>query len=228
MTMYINKWQRLVLSLGSIVCFVRAFYIWQDDYSDSRPGTAFLAGVTLAVLALIRAREGEAALPFLDIPAVRKWQIIRGVAVVAGLAIIGVAFVALSPETTYDASVGIADAAADNVEMPAEEAIPADSSTARPLSYLEQAMREDKERQDAVIDPRAYLDEREQAYRRARARPVADPVADTLTRMKAERARRDSYEGLSALERAADAAEAAADEAEAEASAMTAPNTTQP
>lgn len=237
--MYINKWQRLVLSLGAIVCFVRAFYIWQDDHSDSRPGTAFLAGVTLAVLALIRPREGESVLPFLDILAVRKRQIINGVAVVAvlamiGLTIIGVAIVALEPEANY--------AAADKVEMPSEGAFPAGSSTAQPQSHLEQVIREDKQRQD-VLNAIALRerDERERAASRV-SRPAAeasvsdDPYVEiyqaqrrrSLKRMEAERARRDSYEGLSPLERAADAAEAAADEAQAEASALTTPNKKQP
>lgn len=61
-----NKWQRLILGLGAITCLGRAWFIWQEDPSEGRPGSAFLAGIILAAIALTRPRDGEEALPGVD------------------------------------------------------------------------------------------------------------------------------------------------------------------
>ena len=61
-----NKWQRLLVGIGAIACLGRAWFIWQGDPSEGRPGTAFLAGIVLAAIALTRPRDGEEALPGVD------------------------------------------------------------------------------------------------------------------------------------------------------------------
>lgn len=62
----VNKWQRLILGLGAVTCLGRAWFIWQEDPSEGRPGTAFLVGIVLAVVASTRSPDGEEALPGVD------------------------------------------------------------------------------------------------------------------------------------------------------------------
>lgn len=74
----LNKWQRLVLVIGASVSFLWSYGIWQDDPSDGRPGTAFLAGIVLALMALTPPPAEEEALPFVR-------QVLNHKRLVAGL-----------------------------------------------------------------------------------------------------------------------------------------------
>lgn len=118
-----NKWQRLVLVFGALAFLSRAFVLWNDD---DKPGTAFLVGLVLTVAALTRPREGDEILPFWN-RLTRSAGTHRSLLAISlgGLAIVVVGVtLGLSLKTSDYASE---EAAADTVEMPAEEAMPADA-----------------------------------------------------------------------------------------------------
>lgn len=110
----LNKWQRLVLVIGASVSFLWSYGIWQDDPSDGRPGTAFLAGIVLALMALTPPPAGEEALPFVR-------QVLNHKRLVAGILVLAVLLLVVGRFASSQKA--IESAAPDNVEMPAEEAM---------------------------------------------------------------------------------------------------------
>lgn len=60
----LNQWQRLIVIFGALACFARSYYLELGEGDSGHPGTAFLVGIALSVLALSPAKEGGAWLPF--------------------------------------------------------------------------------------------------------------------------------------------------------------------
>lgn len=117
---YINKWQRLVFGVGAIVCAFRSFSIWWNE--DGSPGSAFVAAIIMAAFALGPKKPGEEALPF----ATHIRENSRTLAIAATGLVVALVIIAwaVNRESDYAAE----EAAADTVEMPAEEALPTYSS----------------------------------------------------------------------------------------------------
>lgn len=116
MSFSINKWQRLILLVGSIGFFAHGVTIYLDEYSERSPTIPFSFFIVFAFLASGSKGEGEEALPF------QGWVLARRKLM---FALIG-AMIALSLALKLGlfAERRVAEEAqSDNVEMPAEEAI---------------------------------------------------------------------------------------------------------
>ncbi len=116
----LNHWQRLVVAAASIACLARALLIFLQAPVGGQPGAPFLVGVALAVVAFARPRPEERPWRLIEyLPDRRGRQTAIGVAALLGLAL-ALVFLLRTPQ----------DGAVDNVEMPAEEAMPSDAETA--------------------------------------------------------------------------------------------------
>ena len=128
----LNKWQRLVVAAASMACLARAWFIFHQDYAASRPGTAFITGIFLAVVALARPRHDEPSWPLIQqhpkgVPRVAFWV------VALGLALALAAFLQISAIRQNEERVATtADEAATDAAMTATDAALAVTAGATP------------------------------------------------------------------------------------------------
>jgi hypothetical protein len=153
MNFSINKWQRTVLIVGSLVFLVAAAQIFFDSYSERSPTIVFFLAILLGFLALSPRKEGEDFIPYQDL-IVKNWRqttIKLGILAAFGVLLFVIVAIGSSDYTSdaaasasYTATEAAADAAAYATEEPYGAAttsveIPPESSSLLPpgASYLD-------------------------------------------------------------------------------------------
>ncbi len=90
----LTKWQRLIAVIAAFTCLCRAVFLFSDNESA---GSAFIAGIALAMLSFSPARSGENLFPDLRllltrymIPWLTKhWRKLTAVAFIAAIFLVG-------------------------------------------------------------------------------------------------------------------------------------------